>query len=115
MQPATVVGDRQRRLRLEEGVLHPLGVEHLVDGVGDAARAASTSPRRYFDTDRTLPSNAPYGVLIAVDGGLRVGERGQHVVLDLDQLGGGPGGLHVLGDHNGEHVAQVRGAARRPG
>jgi hypothetical protein len=76
----------------------------------DDARAASTSPRAYFDTDSTLPSRPHTASSSEVEGGHRVGEGRMHLVVDLDQLGRRAGGGEVVGDDDGQHVAQVAGA-----
>ena len=46
-----------------------------------------------------------------VEGVLGVGDRGQHPVVDVDQLGGGPGLFPRLRHDEGEDVPQVGGAS----
>ena len=87
-------GHGQRRLGFEEGVLDPLGLEHLVhDGgrwpPGPRRRRRARRSRRCS----TLRVGAPHRDLGIVDGGHRIGDRAEHVVGDLDQLGGVAGRL----------------------
>ena len=110
--PAVRVGHGERRLGLEEGVLDALGLEHLVHHVGAGGqRRLDVAPLRTAERDSTfesVPHTAISGSSMAATGSV---SGRQHVVVDVDQRGGGPGLLARVGHHDGEHVAGVR---RRP-
>ena len=71
------------------------------------ASAASTSPRWTRETESTLPLVQQRRAL--VERVERVGDRLEHLVLDLDERGRLAGGVPGLGGDRGEHVADVRG------
>ena len=75
-----------------------------------AASAASTSPRAYALTDSTLFFGAEHRDLGVVDGGDRVGDGPQHLVLHVHQLRRLTGVLLGVGHHDRQHVAGVAGA-----
>ena len=105
------VGHGERRLRLEEGVLDALGLEHLVDGVG-ARRQRRVDVATGVGAHRQhVAVGTPHGERgVRGDGRQRVGDRRQHVVLDVDQFRRGPRLLAGLGDDDRQHVAGERGA-----
>ena len=108
---AVGVGHGQRGLGLEEGVLDALGLEHLVHDVGAGGQRGVDVAPPVLGHRQHVGVRAPHRDLGVVDRGDGVGERPEHVVVDLDQLGRGPGLLAGLGHDDGEHVAGVGRAA----
>ncbi len=107
LQPAVVERHDQRRLRLEEGVLDALGLEHLVDGVGAAGEGLVDVAPGVGAAGQEVPVEAPDGVLVALEGVEGVGERGERVVVDVHELGRPAGRGPVVGHDQGEDVARV--------
>ena len=101
---------RQGRLRLEEGVFDPLGLERLGHGVGRGGQAGLGVAPAIRRAGQDVTVELPDGVLIGFDVGHRVGHRRQHVVGDVDRRGGPTGGERIIGDDEGQDVAEVRGA-----
>ncbi len=110
---AAVVAARrhcQRALRLEEGVLDALGLEHLVHGVRTGSQGCIHVATAVGAHRQHVAVGAPHGRLGVVDSGHRIGDRAQHLVLHLDQLRRVAGLLLGLCHHDGEHIARVTGA-----
>ncbi len=99
-------------LGLEEGVLDALRLEDLVENVGARRQRRVHVPTLVGGERQDVAVQLPHRVL-----GLgrhrrdRVGDRTLHVVAHVHQRGRPPGGLHVGGDDDGEHVAEVGRAA----
>ena len=110
VQPAVVARHRQRRLGLEERVLDALRLEHLVHDVGARGERGVDVAAGVLAHAQHVVVRAPHRDLGIVDGGDGIGDRPEHVVLDVDQLGRRPGLLLRLGDDDRQHVAGVGGA-----
>ena len=95
---AAVLGDDERRLRLEEGVLDELRAEPLRDDVRRAGERRVDVAALHHRA-RQLPG----AVLERRRHGL------QHLVADVDQLGGLPRRVPRVGRDRREHVADVGG------
>ncbi len=105
------VRHRQRRLRLEEGVLDALRLEHLVDGVGARLQSGVDVTAGVGAHRQDVAVGAPHRERrVGGDRRQRIGDRRQDVVLHVDQLGRRPCLLAGLGDDDGEHVSGERGA-----
>ncbi len=70
------------------------------------ARAASASPRRTTERDRTLPPSWICGRVVG-EGREGIGDGGKGLQLHLDERGGRGGDLPRLGGDRGQHVAHV--------
>ncbi len=109
---AVVVGHRQGRLGLQEGVLDALGPEHLVHGVGAGGQggvhvAVAGVGRAGQHVGLGRVADLPHGRLVRSERRQGVGERRQRPVVDLDQLGGAAGRGPVLRHHERQQVAGV--------
>ena len=104
-------GTASGRLGLQEGVLDALRLEQLVNGVGARGEGGVDVATGVLAHAQDVRVRAPHRDLRVVDGGDGVGERAQHVVVHVDQRGGGSRLLPGPGHHDGEHVAGVGRAA----
>ena len=92
-------------------MLDALGLEHLVDGVGTRRQRRVDVATLVGAHREHVAVGTPHGEWgVRGDGRQRVGDRRQHVVLDLDQFRRGPRLLAGLGDDDRQHVTGERGA-----
>ncbi len=103
--------DRERRLGLEERMLDALRLEGLRDGVCSGGERRIDVTTRVGGGGQRVAVEFPHGRVGAVHDAHRVDHRLVHLVLDVDEFGGGAGDLAGVGDDDGEHVAEVGGAS----
>jgi len=108
VQAAVIGGDGEGRLRFEECMLDSLGLEGLVHGERGSGECRVDVTTAVDRTGQHVAVEAPHGVLVRGEGRVRIGERFEHLVLHLDEIGGGAGDGLRLGDDDREDIAVVR-------
>ena len=109
-RPRSRIGHGEGRLRLEKGVLDPLGLEHLVDGVGTCRQGGIDVTAGIGAHRQDVAVGAPHRQRrVGGDRRQRIGDRRVDVVLHVDELGSRPGMLAGLGDDDGKDITGERG------